>query len=63
MGPRRRRPPSRVVGHLHLRDVDAGHALAAEFEDQRLFVIEPAIAGDRRQLVRVSDALGAVGRP
>ena len=49
--PLRRRPPRRVSEICTSRKIDAGDAVAAELEDQRLFVIETAIAGDGRQLV------------
>ena len=63
MAPLRRRPPSRVVGHLHVGQIDAGHAVAAEFEDQRLFVVEAAVAGDGRQLVGLDRARLRWGGP
>src|SRR3569832_530955 len=44
------------LAHLHVGDVDAGHARAAELEDQALFMVEPAVAGDRGELIDVGRA-------
>ena len=63
MAPLRRKPAETLVGQLHFGNVDARHAGAAELEDQRLFVIEPAVAGDGRQARSASTVPGAVGRP
>ena len=55
--------PAAISDNLHLRNIDAGHARAAEFEDQRLFVIKAAIAGDRGESRRLAPRRAALGRP
>ncbi len=44
------------IGNLRLRNVHTRHAGTAEFEDQRLFVIETTITGNRGQRVALRGA-------
>ncbi len=56
------RPQPRLE-RRRLVDVDPGRVEAAAFEDQRLFEIEPAIAGEGFPRQRRLRFQGEVGRP